>query len=122
VARNVLRERARSPEARTQPLDLLTPSAHPPHSPFEAEEEAAKRASSERRLECLESCAGELPPEARLLILSYYEGGAGERITGRKQLAARLGIPINNLRIRAHRIRERLEKCVSSCVEARARA
>jgi RNA polymerase sigma factor (sigma-70 family) len=116
VARNVLREHARGPEPRTRPLDALRPPSHPRLSPFEEEEELRRRESSERRLGCLETCAGALPEESRRLILSYYEGDAGERIDGRRQLAARLGIPLNNLRIRAHRIRERLEKCVSACV------
>ncbi|HJQ32442.1 MAG TPA: sigma-70 family RNA polymerase sigma factor [Pyrinomonadaceae bacterium] len=116
VARNVLREHARGPEPRTHTLDALPPPSHPRLSPFEEEESAHARESAERRLECLETCAGALPAESRELILSYYEGGAGERIARRRQLAERLGIPLNNLRIRAHRIRERLEKCVGACV------
>ena len=116
VARNVLREHMRGPEPRSRPLDSLLPQSHPHLSPFEEEEEARRRESSERRLACLETCAGALTAEARLLILSYYEGDSGERIDGRKRLAERLGIPLNNLRIRVHRIRERLEKCVSACV------
>ncbi len=118
VARNVLREHARGPEPRSQPLDALLPPSHPHLSPSEEEEKALARESSERRLECLESCAGALPEDARLLILSYYEGASGERIDRRRQLAERLGVPANSLRIRAHRIRARLEKCVNACVGA----
>jgi RNA polymerase sigma factor (sigma-70 family) len=118
VARNVLRERARGPEPRTRPLETLLPPSHPRLSPSEEEEAALARESAERRLACLEECAEALPAEARELILSYYEGGAGERIAGRKRLAGRLGVPLSNLRIRAHRIRERLEKCVGACLGA----
>jgi RNA polymerase sigma factor (sigma-70 family) len=112
VARNVLREHLRGPELRARPLDDLPVPAHPRFSPFEAEDEALRRESFERRLECLESCAATLPAEARLLILAYYDGEPGERINARRQLAERLGIPLNNLRIRIHRIRGRLEKSV----------
>jgi len=118
VARNVLREHARGPAPRTHALDALPPPAHPRLSPLEEEEEALARESSERRLECLERCAETLPAEARELILSYYDGGSGERIARRKQLAERLGIPLSTLRIRAHRIRERLERCVAACLGA----
>lgn len=118
VARNVLREHARGPEPRTRPLETLLPPSHPRLSPFEEEEEALARESSERRLECLESCAGTLPEESRMLILSYYEAESGGLIDARRQLAERLGVSLNNLRIRVHRIRERLEKCVSACFGA----
>jgi RNA polymerase sigma factor (sigma-70 family) len=116
VARNVLREHARGPEPRLRSLEELPPPAHPRFSPFEAEEEMLRRRTFEHRLECLESCAATLPAEARLLILSYYEGDPSDRIDVRRRLAERMGIPLNTLRIRVHRIRRRLEKCVNNCL------
>ena len=68
-------------------------------------------------LECLEKCMQELPPESRRLILSYFEQRGQAKIEQRKQLAAELGIDMNALRIRAHRIRARLEKCVRKCID-----
>ncbi|MBV9924554.1 MAG: sigma-70 family RNA polymerase sigma factor [Acidobacteria bacterium] len=45
----------------------------------------------------------------RELILSYYQGEGGGRINHRKELAERYGIPVNALRIRAHRIKVKLQ-------------
>ena len=69
------------------------------------------------RAECFESCLESLSTESRSLILDYYREEKGAKIELRKQLAAKLGMPLNALRIRAHRIRVQLEKCVADCVE-----
>jgi DNA-directed RNA polymerase specialized sigma24 family protein len=75
---------------------------------------------AEVRGECLDRCLRTLPDESRDLILKYYEGEKGGKVEGRKRLAQRLGIPLNALRIRAHRIRVSLEACVRECVGQRA--
>jgi RNA polymerase sigma factor (sigma-70 family) len=116
VARNVLREYLRSPERRGDPLDELQLRRHPSQDPAEVNERKMDRARRERKLECLEACAEELPPETRKLIISYYEGEESVKIRNRKRIAEDLGIELNNLRIRVHRIRERLEKCVVTCM------
>jgi DNA-directed RNA polymerase specialized sigma24 family protein len=59
---------------------------------------------------------GNLPDESREIIITYYENEKGIRIQYRKQLAARLGITPNALRINAHRIRMSLETCVKECL------
>jgi len=46
------------------------------------------------------------------LILRYYQGEQRAKIENRRALAERLGLTINALRIRASRIRSRLEACV----------
>ncbi len=51
------------------------------------------------------------------MILSYYEGKQRTRIENRKRLAETLGVPMNSLRIRVHRIREKLESCLINCLE-----
>jgi RNA polymerase sigma factor (sigma-70 family) len=71
----------------------------------------------ESRRECLERCMQELPPQDFRLIMEYYEEEKGARIRARQELAARLGIPLNALRIRAHRIRAQLQTCVEHCME-----
>ena len=70
---------------------------------------------TDRRV-CLDRCLGNLPDESREIIITYYENEKGIRIKGRKQLAARLGITANALRINAHRIRMSLETCVRECL------
>lgn len=70
----------------------------------------------ERRRACLDGCLRRLPEESRALIMDYYQEEKGMKIECRKRLAARLGIPLNALRIRAHRIRVGLEACVRECL------
>jgi DNA-directed RNA polymerase specialized sigma24 family protein len=70
----------------------------------------------EDRLECLRKCLQTLPPENRELILQYYQGEKGEKIQNRKKLLERLGVPVNTLRMRALRLRERLQSCVDECL------
>jgi DNA-directed RNA polymerase specialized sigma24 family protein len=75
---------------------------------------------AEARRICLDRCLQALPEENRDLIIAYYDDEKGKKIERRKGLAARLGIPLNALRIRAHRIRVSLEGCVRTCVEQQA--
>jgi DNA-directed RNA polymerase specialized sigma24 family protein len=72
---------------------------------------------AEVRRTCLDRCLQALPEDNRNLIIGYYDDEKGRKIEPRKRLAARLGIPLNALRIRAHRIRVSLEACVRECAE-----
>lgn len=67
------------------------------------------------RLHCLEHCLQKLASENRDLILEYYRGERRAKIESRRRMAARLGLTMNALAIRAARIREKLENCVVSC-------
>jgi len=71
----------------------------------------------ERRYRCLDRCVGRLTPESRELVLQYYQEERRAKIEHRKNLADRLGIAVNALRIRAHRIRKSLQDCVRECLE-----
>jgi DNA-directed RNA polymerase specialized sigma24 family protein len=70
----------------------------------------------EHRLKCLNSCLQSLSADNRELILQYYQGEKGDKIQNRKKLMERLGIPVNTLRMRALRLRERLQQCVEECL------
>ncbi|HEX6717731.1 MAG TPA: hypothetical protein VF088_11510 [Pyrinomonadaceae bacterium] len=70
----------------------------------------------ESRLECLRNCLQTLSSDNRELILEYYQGEKREKIQNRKKLLERLGIPVNTLRMRALRLRERLQSCVEDCI------
>jgi DNA-directed RNA polymerase specialized sigma24 family protein len=69
----------------------------------------------EGRLTCLRNCLQTLSSEIRDLILEYYQGEKSEKIQNRKKLMERLGVPVNTLRMRALRLRERLQGCVEEC-------
>jgi DNA-directed RNA polymerase specialized sigma24 family protein len=120
VAHNVLRESLRNPENAFASLETLTPSEHPAENPARLAELQTATRESERRLACLETCAGTLPLETRRLVISYYEEEKGAKIGNRRRLAEAMGIPMNALRIRVHRIRAKLEKCVTECLNCSA--
>lgn len=68
------------------------------------------------RLDCFDRCLEELPPESRTFILEYFEDEGEAKIKHHKAMAERLGITLNALRLRAHRIRVALEACVAKCM------
>jgi RNA polymerase sigma factor (sigma-70 family) len=80
--------------------------------PDDTAERALADDDSSRRLDSLERCLERLPGETRRLVLRYYAVGPG-RIDDRRQLAEELGIGLNALRIRIHRLRAALETCLA---------
>lgn len=68
------------------------------------------------RSNCLEKCLQTLDPEDRIVILGYYQGERRVRIENRKLIAAKLGVSVNALTIRACRIRIKLELCIRKCL------
>lgn len=71
----------------------------------------------ERTYECLDRCMETVPEKSRQLVLRYYENEKKAKIDDRKALADEMGIAVNALRIRAHRIRLLLRECVKNCME-----
>jgi DNA-directed RNA polymerase specialized sigma24 family protein len=67
---------------------------------------------AEERFRCLDQCLEQLAPEARYLILEYYEAAGQQKIDNRRRLAVELQISPSALRLRAQRIRDQLETCV----------
>lgn len=84
----------------------------PPPTPTPAQSEEV-----ERDYACLERCMEELTPANREMILEYYRSDKRAKIDRRRELAEKMGIAQNALRIRAHRIRTVLQRCVQGCVE-----
>jgi DNA-directed RNA polymerase specialized sigma24 family protein len=104
VARLVGLEAARARD-RLRPLgDMPEPSTSGPVDDAEA-----------HALACLDECLGKLPAASRRLLLDYQVGDGGARIASRRRLAEGLGVPLNALRIRIHRLRAELERCVETC-------
>ena len=86
----------------------------------EAQSVPAVAAASDEIAEhdCLERCLQELAEGERTLMLEYYRQQGQAKIDHRKKLATEMGIAVNALRIRAHRIRRSLRQCVLDCLEA----
>src|SRR5258705_881664 len=66
--------------------------------------------------ECLDRCLRLLSEGKRDLILDYYLYKGHDKIAHHKLLARENGISESALRVKAHRIRNILEKCVVECV------
>lgn len=71
----------------------------------------------EPRVACLQGCLQRLTPDNRELILHYYQGEKSAKIENRRSLTDRFKVPINTLRMRALRLREKLQDCVEACLE-----
>jgi DNA-directed RNA polymerase specialized sigma24 family protein len=107
IARMVLMEMSRDRSRKALPLEE---APEPRTAPVEPE------SAPEGRVDCLRKCLGQLSPETRSLILHYYQGDKGEKIRNRRSITERLGIPASTLRMRALRVRERLQLCAESCM------
>jgi DNA-directed RNA polymerase specialized sigma24 family protein len=107
IARMLLLEMGRDRARLNRPLDETTePQVVMP----EPEDD------HDRRLECLRVCLGQLPPENRSLILSYYHGDKGDKIKNRNGLSQTLGISPGTLRMRALRLRASVQRCAENCL------
>jgi RNA polymerase sigma factor (sigma-70 family) len=100
------RERKREPDL---PMETAVGQSAPDPDPLNED--------IELEYECLERCLEKLPTNKRELVLEYYQQEKQAKIDHHKKLADELGIAVNALRIRAHRIRRTLEACVHGCVE-----
>lgn len=108
VARNLIKE-IRSKAKDQVPLeDIEVAGANPA---MDTDEEMA-----EMREECLDSCLASLSPEKRELILNYYAKDGQAKIKHRMKLAHQLGISLQTLRVRVHRIRLELQQCIERCL------
>jgi DNA-directed RNA polymerase specialized sigma24 family protein len=107
IARMVLREMSRDRDSKARPLD---------EAPEPRVAPADFGGDSDRRADCLRGCLGHLSPDTRDFILQYYHGDKGEKIRGRKGLMERMGLTQSTLRMRALRVRERLQLCAENCM------
>ena len=103
VARMLSLEIARTKEKERVTLNLL-----PTTQSIDTESEEAQR-----RIDGLTRCLATLSNRSRELITQYYLGDGPGKIRQRKALALRFDLPLNALRIRACRVREKLKTCMS---------
>lgn len=102
-------------------LVFLQSLEHPSNKRVELEESLLiaipepKADATDLRRECLNRCLRQLPAENRKLITEYYRKERRKKIDNRVSLAEGLGIPMNALRSRVQRIRDKLERCVIHC-------
>lgn len=66
----------------------------------------------QRRFDAMGRCLDDLPADSRELLIEYCSAPKREKEQVRRALAERLGVSINTLRLRVHRLREQLVRCV----------
>lgn len=112
VARFVLLETLRK-QQREEPLDARKSTTWAPQASADGESQ-----ERESRWNCLDRCMGTLESGDRELIISYYQGDQRAKVNNRNSIAAKMGLTKNALRIRACRIRDKLDVCVRRCLNA----
>ena len=108
VARLVLLETSKAPDSRRVALDNLTMTAP-----------AVENREEQVELHCFEECLRQLPADSREVIIQYYSEEKRAKIDHRRQLAETMGIPLNALRSRAQRTRDKLEQCIIACLKTK---
>lgn len=88
------------------------PVAIPPPAPVGSEMELYH--------ECLDECLEHLPPKNREIILNYYRDKQEAEAVPRRELGAQMKLKTGALRVRAHRIRLKLEQCINECLRRKA--
>lgn len=101
VARNIYLEFVRQNQKAQIALNLIRPSP-------------ALTESSESF--CLNYCLEELPGEQTQLFLDYYQNDDQSKIQTRRELAAKLALDVNALRVKIHRVRQSLQNCLAQCL------
>jgi hypothetical protein len=72
----------------------------------------------DQRMKCLRRCvASKFSEDDKQVVIGYYDTDADEKTkSARKRLADSLGLTLNALKVRACRLRMRLEECINDCV------
>lgn len=116
TALNVIREFWRGQlKHKQEDFDNLSPLESADKNPHQKIEQELEHQKTQKRFACMQNCLRDLPPETRDFIVEYHQGESKKDI--RKEMAERLQVPLNVLRIRACRIRDSLQTCVEKCVK-----
>lgn len=101
VARNIIFEELRRKEIATDRLP----------------ERPTRNVDVSEEYTCLLRCLEFLKPKDRDFLLDYHVYDGADKITNHLLMAEELGVSVTYLRVKAHRARISLEKCVLDCVE-----
>lgn len=93
---------------------------HSKEIPFETVPDAVIKPEVNFAQECLRQCLTLLAVEQRNLVLDYHVNIKRAKIDLHRSMAEELGLTTNALRLRVHRLRMGLEKCVLACLNGAA--
>lgn len=71
------------------------------------------------RQNCFDKCLNEFSAENRKFIIAYYDTDEKTMINSRKKLAEEMNTNLNTLRIKACRLKAKLEDCTLACSSSR---
>ena len=108
VANNLIKENHKKIKTQLSLEDIDLPEPRIP----ENEDETAADIE-----ECLQLCLQTLAAHKRELILGYYAKEKQAKIDHRNELAQKVGITVETLRVRVFRIRESLAECIRRCLK-----
>ncbi len=95
---------------------------HRKEIPFETvPDEVIQPATIDLAGECLRECLAHLVVGQRNLVLDYHVNIKKAKIDLHRRMAEELGLTTNALRLRVHRLRSALEKCVLACLNGAAK-
>jgi DNA-directed RNA polymerase specialized sigma24 family protein len=92
-----------------------------PEVPFETVPETVIQPEVDLAKECLQECLELLAGDQRDLVLDYHLNIKKAKIDLHRSMAEELGLTTNALRLRVHRLRMGLEKCVLTCLNGAAK-
>lgn len=111
VARMLVKEMSRDAASRTGSLEQAPEPRSAPADPESGDGD---------REDCLRRCLNGFSAENREFILRYYQGEKSDKINNRKGLERLFGIAAGTLRMRALRLREKLQACMEQCLQRKA--
>ncbi len=114
VAHFVLKEHQRSIKPTVAIEDL--PANNQLTATTNQEQNLIEQEQTNLTTSCFNDCLANFPIEQKLLIIEYFSVEM-TKAEQRQSLADKLGININALRVKAHRLRQDLVKCVENCVK-----
>lgn len=110
VAQFVFKEYLRSNERQNQLIEDA-----PEIQNIKAKETIIEDGATDLRQTCFDKCLAQFSQEDRKFIIAYYDTDEKTMIASRKRLAEQLGTNLNTIRVRACRLKSKLENCTLEC-------
>lgn len=88
-------------------------------NPFALSDQLPDPETTAAEHECLEKCLEKLSSSDRELILQYFDSDKKDKNQQRQNLAKKWRLSLNSLRVKVHRLKSVLGRCVKKCLETK---